>query len=125
MSTFHFFRNLKFSKNVCNFNFYSKFRKMLRIKKMCSYSKKCLDFFCHANNCSKFKKYSHFSKKMFLFKKKQDLKRSFDKCSKFEKYFVLAICAKIENNVCIKETHFLKFFCMFNTSSHLKKLFTT
>ena len=32
---------------------------------------------------------------------------------------------KIEKNVCIKGTHFLKFFCMFNTSSHLKKLLTT
>ena len=62
---------------------------------------------------------------MFLFLKKQDLKKSFDKCSKFEKYFVLAICAKIENNVCIEETHFSKFFRIFKTYSHFQKQFTT
>ena len=67
------------------------------------------------------------------FKKNQNLFPSFRKCLYFsqlskilkivpnlENILVLAICSKIENNICTKERHFLKFLWMFKTCPHLK-----
>ena len=86
---------------------------------------KNVSIFCHAKICSKFKKYSLLSKMFVFFKKIQDLKKCIKKFPNSENILDLHIGFKIEKNVCIKGTHFLKFFCMFNTSSHLKKLLTT
>ena len=90
--------------------FIEKFVKSYELKNVFLF-KKCLDFFLMPIIVQNFKNIPICPKKcVVIFQKIKILKKAFDKCSKFEKYFVLAICGKIESNVGIKETHFLKFF---------------
>ena len=83
---------------------------------------KMFGFFCRAKIYSNinYKNIPIFQEMFVFLKIVQHLNKCIFKKIKLKNILVLTICLKIENKVCIKETHFLKFFCIFKTYSHLK-----